>query len=761
MRRRRQQSRALALSAALLFAGLALAWAPGALSADTPAHVGSEACHTCHASEAAAWAGSHHSWALRPPTPESVLGDFGNARFDHKGLTSRFFRKDGRYFVETDGADGKLATFEIKYAVGVAPLQQYLVELDGGRLQALDIAWDVNAKRWFHLYPDEDVSAGNGLHWSGPYKNWQARCAVCHQTDFRKNYDVRARGYRSQWSELSIGCESCHGPGEAHIAWSRQASDFDPAAFSNVDAKGLVRPEGTGKQAAEENMCGPCHARREPLGADSPLAGARLGDHYNLSPLLGGLYFADGQQRDEVYVLGSFLQSKMHKAGVTCTNCHEPHSAKLVAIGNALCTQCHNEVGRADFPTLKPRLFDSSAHHHHAPGSAAAQCVSCHMPERNYMVVDGRRDHFFRVPDPLLSEKVGSPDACRACHEKETAAWASEHIRQWAGGRSVPTSAYAEAFAAAQRGRMDHRTRNELAAIAGDGAQAAIVRATALRVLADEPSTAQMPPLAPLIADRSELVRSAATRIPRQLPVRERISLLVPLLGDPVASVRLAAALELSSAPPEAVPAAARQALRMALDELKASLAAKADFPEAQMAVGGHAMTARDWPAAEAAFAEAALMDPQLVESWLVRARIRAALGDPVGAIDILAAGRTRNPENAQIAFDLASLLIGQGEDERAIPLLRDLVRLEPANRELRATLAVTLLRSRKLAEAGVEIGALLQQTPYDANALILHGLHQLLTGNLAGARKTAQEIVDRYPGLTLPPQLEALRQMR
>ena len=131
---------------------------------------------------------------------------FRDAKFAFKGVTSRFFPKDGKYFVETDSADGKLQHFEIKYVVGVAPLQQYLVDTGHGRLQALDLAWDTVAKRWYHLYPNEDVTARNGLHWTGPYKNWQARCAVCHQTDFKKNYSEKDRSYHTTWKDLTVAC---------------------------------------------------------------------------------------------------------------------------------------------------------------------------------------------------------------------------------------------------------------------------------------------------------------------------------------------------------------------------------------------------------------------------------------------------------------------------------------------------------------------------------------------------------------------------
>src|SRR5262245_53456518 len=349
----------------LLLCLLAFASPAGSLAAET-GYAGSAACAGCHEAEHKAWQDSHHGWALREATPENVIGDFNDAAFTHKNITSRFFRKDGKYFVETDGADGRMATFEVRYAVGVAPLQQYLVETEKGRLQVLDIAWDAERKIWYHLYPSADVSAGNGLHWTGSYKNWQSRCAECHQTGFIKGYDPQTRSYQSRWAELTISCESCHGSAKAHVEWAN-----DPTRAGKPDPFSISLKLGAGQQTNELNVCGPCHARRAAFTGGSTPPGEIMGDHYNLALLSPGLYFGDGQQQDEVYVLGSFLQSKMMAKGVTCSNCHEPHSAKLVADGNAICTQCHSEAGRQEFPTLAKADYDTPAHHHHKDGTEA------------------------------------------------------------------------------------------------------------------------------------------------------------------------------------------------------------------------------------------------------------------------------------------------------------------------------------------------------------------------------------------------------
>lgn len=740
----------------LVTLALALADLPAVAADGIPGFVGSQSCGTCHQSQLVAWSNSHHGWALREPTPQNVLGDFEDSRFESKGIVSRFFREGERYVVETDGPDGRPARFEIRYVVGIEPLQQYLVELPGGRLQALDIAWDTVSKRWYHLYPDEDVSAGNGLHWTGPYKNWQARCAVCHQTDFRKNYDAAGRSYQSTWSELTVGCEACHGPGEAHVAWARKTPSGAGQNWTGLSSIGLLRPQSSGRQAIERDMCGPCHARRDPLQANSSLPTGRFGDHYVLSPL-GGLYFPDGQQDQEVYILGSFLQSKMHEKGVTCSNCHDPHSGRTVAEGNAVCTQCHNETGRSEFPSLVLKRYDSPEHHHHSQGSTAAQCVNCHMPERKYMTVDGRRDHFFRIPDPELSQAVGSPDSCRSCHADKSAGWAAAAIRAWAPGRAPADHSSAVLFADVRRSGLTPERLDELARVALDVARPDIVRASALREISEQANVGLAGSLTGLLADASDLVRSTAIRLWRSAPAPERVLRLRPLLDDPVASVRIAAALELVSVNIDELPDEMRRALAAALDELRASMAAKSDFPEGQAAIGGLAMATRNWAAAQAAFAEAVFMDPQLVQIWLTRARIAGALGDSSEAAAILSTAYAKNPRDVMVAGGLAQLLLGQGRLGEAIPVLRTLLAANPGDQDSRINLAFALLQTGDLPAAAVEIERLRAVSADRAEVMILHGLHQFIRGDIAGSRDTAGALKRAYPDLRLPPQLEAL----
>ncbi|MFN4141827.1 cytochrome c3 family protein [Aestuariivirga sp.] len=733
------------LVAAAFFALMAAGPARGAAEASFS---GSKVCAECHAAEAAEWAESDHAWALKAPGANSVLGDFGGATFTHKGITSRFFTRGGGYFVETEGVTGRLETFEIRYTVGHRPLQQYLVETSNGRLQVLDLAWDVKGGKWFHLYPDQDAPPGDGMHWTGTYKNWQARCAECHQTGFDKGYDLAKRAYQSHWAELTAGCESCHGPGSAHVDAARRPDSGNPH-------QSFLPKLGRGQQENEINACGPCHARREAFAQAAPPAGSAFHDHYALSLLTPDLYFGDGQQNAEVFILGSFLQSKMKARGVTCSDCHAPHSGKLVAEGNAVCTQCHGEAGRPEFPSLRKADYDQPAHHRHRPGSEAAQCVSCHMPERSYMLIDPRRDHFFRMPDPIQAEAAGAPDACTTCHEGKTPAWAAERIAEWfpAGDRSWQDRSAIIAF---QRGEGPEKAVQDLVGFIRDTEKPGIARATAVSILAGHPALGREQAEA-LLQDDDALLRAATAAAIRHLPPEERIALLRPLLSDARRSVRQTAATELAGAGVAVLPAPDDEAYRAAMREFLNAKLANADTPESHMAIGGFALTRRQWDEAEKAFGTAAEIDPQMAEAWLMLARIGEARGEPQKAEAALAAGTTALPRSADLAIARAEFEARRGATARAIDWYRRALGIDQGRAEAWFGLGLAGLSAGNTGlalDAARRAGKL---RPEDPMPLVLEAMALDAEGRAGEARKTAERVRALAPGLQLPAELEAL----
>ncbi len=570
------------------------------------------------------------------PTPETVVADFNRTIFANDSIIARFRREGEDYYIKVTEIDGVTTDYRVHSVAGIKPLQQYLLETEQGRLQSFDVVWDTEEGRWFHLYPGQDLPPNDGLHWTGPYKNWNARCAECHATGYEKNYDTATGSYASTQAEIGVGCEACHGPGEAHLAWAEDTTQTPPAGY------GFSQPFKTTEATIQQ--CATCHSRREAHDDSSPVPGTPYHNAYGVALLRPGLYHADGQILDEVYVYGSFLQSKMYAAGVGCLDCHDAHSAEPVAEGNAVCTQCHSPAGNPRFETLTPADYDAPEHHFHEVGTEGAHCKSCHAPEQVYMGNDWRADHSFRIPRPDLAAQTGAPNACTTCHTDRDADWAAAEIAARFPDSASRGPHYGLTLA---RGRDNAvAAAGDLAALAADARQSGLVRATALWLMenANSPVTAER--VAPLLSNDDPIVRAAAVGAQRMAAPQDRVLRLLPLLADPVRSVRMAAAKALLDAPIARLPGPAQADLDAAMAEWRAALASRLDFPETHLQLAGMALTMRAFPQAEASFREVVRLDPQRAEAWVMLVRIAAAMRGAADARAVLDEALTALPND-------------------------------------------------------------------------------------------------------------------
>ena len=716
----------------------------------TGQYVGSSACASCHGKEASEWQQSQHHDAMADASEKSVLGNFNSAKFNYAGLTSTFFKRDGKFFVNTDGRDGKLADYEIKYTFGVSPLQQYLVEFPDGRLQALSIAWDSRPKqeggqRWFHLYPNERITHNDELHWTRPAQNWNFMCADCHSTNLRKNYDPVADRFQTQWSEISVGCEACHGPGANHVAWAKSESlplkkgDKDKRAEAarglsarlderrgvtwaqNVATGNSIRsqPRATDR---EIEVCAQCHARRGQI-AEGYEAGKPFFDYYRPALLTSPLYYVDGQQRGEVYNWGSFLQSKMYANGVTCSDCHNPHSGKLRAEGNTLCATCH-----------LPSKYDTTAHHHHKSASTGAACVACHMPNTTYMVVDPRRDHSLRVPRPDLSVKSGTPNVCNSCHTNRDTRWAATQVSKWYGHDPQGYQRFAAAFAAAGADALD--AQKQLRAIALDATQPPIARATALSQVSSATTN-----LAEVLADSNPAVRLGALQSLANAPLDARLPLAGPLLSDPVRTVRLEAVSLLAPIPPAQLSAAQRAAFERASSEYVETQRYNADRAEARVNLGTFYANRGDAVKGEEELKAAIRLDQFFLPAYvnladLYRARSRDSDGE-----NILRGGLKVAPNSATLHYALGLALVRMKHTDEALRELERATTLEPGNARFAYVYAVALHSTGKGDAAIGKLEKTLVTHPDDQDILqALASFHQE-RGRIESAKKYADRL--------------------
>jgi tetratricopeptide (TPR) repeat protein len=743
------------LGAAALAAWGFFAWPSG--PPGPAAFVGAQACAGCHRQEPVRWSGSDHARAMQLASEATVLGDFADRRFTQGSVTSTFFRRAGQFMVRTDGPDGQLADFEIKYTFGVTPLQQYLIELPGGRLQSLSIAWDARPReaggqRWFHLYPNERIDFRDELHWTRRQQNWNYMCADCHSTNVRKNYDAATDRYATTWSEINVACEACHGPGSRHVTWA-QASGWK-RAWGRTENKGLavVLHDRRGVQwtidsrsgiaarstprttAVELGVCAQCHARRSQISSDYAPGRPWL-DHYVPALLTSPLYWADGQQRDEVYSWGSFLESRMHAAGVTCSDCHDPHSQKLRAEGNQVCAQCH-----------APAKYATATHHFHQPGGRGAECAGCHMPVTRYMVIDPRHDHSLRVPRPDQSVALGVPNACTSCHADRNPEWAAAQVRAWYGRSAAGYQRFAEAFRGAETGAA--AAGQQLAAVARDGTQPAIVRASALARMPGDlgRSPSGVDAVRQAVSDPDPLVRRAAVAALERLPLDARIAAAVPLLNDPSRLVRVEAARVLAPVRPETLSQAARAAWDDAAADYIAAQRTNADRPEYRTNLGTFFAARRRAIDAEKEFRAALALDRTFVPAYVNLADLYRAEQREPDVRGVLEEGLKAVPDDAALHYALGLALVRAQRPAEALTHLERAAARAPDNARFVYTYAVGLHSAGRPREAVTVLEKALRSHPNDRDVLLALITFSRDQGAIDRALVYAEQLAARYP---------------
>ncbi|MDH4653578.1 tetratricopeptide repeat protein [Pseudomonas sp. BN606] len=740
------QSAVLTLALMTGQAAWAVGEAPGRLpgpASEVEGYAASDSCLGCHATEAGQWKDSDHGWAMRKAEAGNVLGDFDAATFDEAGVKARFFRKGDDYFVNTEGEDGKSADFQILYTFGFSPLQQYLVALPRGRLQALTIAWDSRPKgeggqRWFSLYPGQRFAPSDPLHWTGRYQNWNAMCADCHSTRLMKNYDDRQDSFASTWHEQTVGCQGCHGPGQAHVDWAKQNKSANKTYAAAADLGLKVDFKALGSQGLVE-QCAYCHSRRQGLGTGQEPGQPQL-DQSLPATLRAGLYHADGQIDGEVYEFGSFTQSKMYAAGVACTDCHNPHTTQVKIEGNGLCLQCHNSnPPLARFASLPSKDYDSKAHHRHEPGTAGAQCVSCHMPSKTYMVVDPRRDHSLRIPRPDLADKDGSPDACTSCHQNQKPAWAAKAIEGWFGKPQRPPH-YGEDLHAVRSGQGI--SLSLLGSVLADKGKSAIVRATAAEQMADLGPPA-ISNLQWALKDDSELVRAYAVSGFTSVPPAERLKPLLALLDDPTRAVRDETVRALADVPPDLLPVERREPFKALLADYERRLRGNADLPGGRLNLAVLlSRQGRDGEAMEE-YRQALRLDPYFSPARVNLVTLASAT-QPDEAERLLREGlaleKMPETDHGNLAYMLALLLVERGRAEEALNWMEKAAVELPGNSRIRYNQGLLLSRMHRRNDALSALRSGLEQSPSDPDLLYsLIYLHAV-----EGERSEAFEYVKR-----------------
>ena len=652
-------------------------------------YVGDKACAECHEKEVKEWKGSHHDLAMMVADEKSVLGNFNNATLNYNGIITTFFKEGEKFMVNTDSEDGSLKDYEISYTFGVYPLQQYMIKFPKGNVQVMDIAWDSRRKeeggqRWYHIHADDNVTAGDILHWTGQNFNWNYMCADCHSTNLKKNYDDKTKSYHTTWDIINVSCEACHGPASKHMEWNKtphKALDNKGFAlsFKNKMWKWDVntKEKKGGADHQELEVCAKCHSRRSQLD-DDYVPGNKFSDHYLAVQLEQNLYFPDGKIQDEVYVYDSFLQSEMYAAGVTCTDCHNAHTLERKAEGDKVCSKCHSE-----------EKYTATAHHKHKVGGEGASCISCHMPARTYMGVDSRNDHSFRVPRPDVSVEMKEvPNACNLCHTDKDAQWSTDAMKKWYGKIPVGKQNFADSLQSLRSN--DASAPKELYAVLMSDAPD-IAKATVTAYLGNYPSKQTYTTTLQMLAKSDAQIRRSALIALEAFPPKMRMKKTFEMLADPVKIVRMEAARQLSAFPLGEVDQKTKDMLEKAFDEYEKILLFTAERPESQVSLGAFYTNRKMLEKAQKAYEEAMRLQPQFVPAYINYSNFLMNQSKNKEAFEILEKGIKNVPGMGILHHALGLWYVRDKKSDKATQELKKAAQLDVTNARFAYVYAISL----------------------------------------------------------------------
>jgi len=672
-------------------------------------YVGAKQCQNCHQEQYQAWQGSHHEKSMQHANNESVLGDFNQVTFE----SNKFFKKDldvkPEFWVNIRGEDGEFQNYQIKYTFGYEPLQQYMVEFDDGRVQLIPFAWDSRKKadggqRWFNLYPDR-TEKHQEFFWTNTGQNWNYMCADCHSTNVSKNFDVSNNSYKTHFSEINVACESCHGAASEHLSWvedknitnfgfdrdlSKTVKEWQAESGSNTLAPQKI------EHSQQVLTCAQCHSRRTQISNNNHIASNAFGERYLLDLISNENYYPDGQVYNENFVYGSFSQSKMYQQGVVCSNCHNPHSAKLKLPVESLCLQCHQSD-----------TYAQKAHHQHNDSSTGAQCVNCHMPETTYMEIDARRDHGFHIPRPDLAIQLGTPDTCLSCHEDKNSQWSLNKVNTWfpeteqrqAHKKEKDFAAVFSATNLSLSNQQWQSVGSELSRIAQTISYAPIIRASALTKMAQTSDANTVIAIARALKNDNEFIRLGAIYALQgngaQSMQTEKWRLLSPLLADKVFAVRISAAYTLSSLWQQ-LSAEQKEQLTPALNEYLTSQEFNNDRGFAHSNKGIVYSYQGKPDLAIQSFKQGIAIEPNFAQSYVNLSQVYRQLNQNQLTMKILQQGVNASPDNPQLPFELAMAYIRAKDKVTAAKYLAQATKLAPQNSHYFYVLGLSLQELNK-----------------------------------------------------------------
>lgn len=696
-------------------------------------YAGSSQCRSCHETFYRKWSTSHHGLAMQPFTPAFAMTNLP-PQAEPIAIGGKAYRYvTGRGVIRETGPQGT-RDHRIVHVMGGKNVYYFLTPLERGKLQVLPLAFDVHRRLWYDN-PGSGVRHFAGRHdealeWTDRLFTFNTACSGCHVSQLATRYDLAADSYHTTWTEPGINCETCHGPGGEHVRVCR-------AAPTNQPPKDLkIISTRTMTHAQRNDLCAPCHARMTPLtGAFKP--GDRFFDHFDLVGLEHEDFYPDGRDLGENYTLTSWMLSPCARSGkLDCLHCHTSSGRYRYSGGDAnqACIACH-----------EARVREGSAHTHHAAGSKAGECVSCHMPTTSFANMR-RSDHSMRPPMPEAAVAFGSSLACLNCHHDKTAAWALNAVRTWHPGSRVaaPTLHWAGLIAAARRD--DWAKLPEMLEYIQLTNREETVSATLLRLSVACPNPAKWPVLkAVALADPSPYVRAAAVDACQGNPAADVVAVLLRAVRDSCRLVRVRAALALAGVARERLDPGDREALEKATAELETALKIRPDDAGAQYNLGNYHVARRDTTNAIADYEAAIHLRGDFLPARVNLAMLMNSVGRNDEAERNLREAVRAAPGNAAVRLNLALLMGEVNRLPEAKAEYANVLQLDPTNAVAAYNLAV-LAAPTSLVEAIKWSRKAAEWCPGEPRYAYTYAYYLMVSGNAGAAAGVLQELLGRYP---------------
>jgi predicted CXXCH cytochrome family protein len=404
--------------------------------------VGSEKCMVCHTKIYETWKEGTHYKAVQTLTPsnDSVIADWkGEVKLKTEKIPEATIKlgkdSNGNYLATLiDSKEpSKKVTYKVERVQGSGSVkgQQYYVKI-GNYYYSLPIFWETISSKFKNTLPsslDTWYAEDGSLKQPAAEKSWEMTCAGCHQTGVE--YKKIANGYEFTSSELSIGCEKCHGPGSGHVAASGAKNT-------------IINPRDLGYERGMD-VCNQCHDTQGQSVPGGVIRGAwnedksrgyvigePLTNYMQAAATPGSSVLRPLSSADTYHQLAA---GKHGEAMTNCFDCHDPHGGPAMSnlkrpdFNNTLCLHCHAKEKEFASPTM---IIQHTRHSYDPDMKGTSRCTNCHLlqsrrirtPTTGSGMPSRMMAGFLQVVKPQQSLEMfksnpnsQSTNSCNKCHK--------------------------------------------------------------------------------------------------------------------------------------------------------------------------------------------------------------------------------------------------------------------------------------------------------------------------------------------------------